>query len=662
MTDALPPTQPTLLGDVLFEPTADWRTSSNVGRYMMWLNETRGTSFTTHHELWQWSTDNIEAFWSSLWDHFGVQGTYDRVLLSRDMPGAKWFPDSSLNYAAHMVGADADNDRVALTSYSQTRATESITFGELRGRVARARVGLQRLGVVHGDRVAAYLPNISETLVAFLAVASLGATWASLPPEFGAKSVIDRLGQIGPKVLFMSGGYGYRDRYIDRGADVAEIRAALTTVEHVVHVPYGLAEVEDSIEWVELLANDGPLEFDLVPFDYPLYILFTSGTTGLPKPIVHGHGGVLLEHLKWLGLGMDLGPESRLLWYTTTGWMMWNALISALLVRSSIVLVDGDSAWPATDELWRLASVSGATMLGMSPGYVAACRKAGLAPGAVHDLSRLVSIGTSGAPLSPDGANYLYDQVGPRMLLNNCSGGTDICTALVGGSPALPVYAGEIAGPCLGVSVTTFDEDGREVLGSVGELVVTRPMPSMPVGILNDHDGSRYAATYFEPWPAVWRQGDWAEVTDRGSFLISGRSDATLNRGGVRVGTAELYAVVEALDAVADSLAVHLEDAADGAGELILFVVRAPGATVAHVELADQIRRNLRRQLSPRHAPDTVIEVAAIPRTLSGKKLESPVKKVMRGADPDKVASRQSLVDPAALDAIAAIAARRLRG
>ena len=649
------------VGDVLRPVSADWRANSNVGRYMSWLATERQVFVDTHEELWQWSVSDVATFWSSVWDYFGVKSGHTGEVLTGSMPGATWFSGSALNYAEHMVGTSADHDRTAIISYSQTRVEERVTFGELRRRVARARAGLQRLGVGRGHAVAAYLPNISETLVAFLATASLGATWASCPPEFGAKSVIDRLGQVRPTVLLMAGGYGYRDRYIDRTVDVDEIRAALIMVRHVVHVPYGEATIDEAVQWADLMAHDGPLTFDPVPFDHPLYVLFTSGTTGLPKPIVHGHGGVLLEHLKWMGLGLNLGPESTFLWYTTTGWMMWNALISGLLVRSAIVLVDGDSAWPATDELWRLAAASQATFVGMSPGYVAACRKADMQPGLAHDLGQIVGVGTSGSPLSPDGAAWLYEQVGPAMMLNNLSGGTDICTALVGGSPALPVYAGELSGPCLGVAVTTFDEVGREVAGRVGELVVTQPMPSMPVAILGDADGSRYASTYFEPWPDVWRQGDWAELTDRGSFVISGRSDATLNRGGVRLGTSELYAVAEALPDVADSLAVHLEDAGDGPGELILFVVRTPDSTKSIGELAAEIKGELRRQLSPRHSPDTIIEVDAIPRTLSGKKLESPVKKILRGATPDNVASRQSLVDPGALDVFVEIAASRSR-
>ena len=657
----------TQVGDLLRSPSPDWRTGSNLGKYMTWLARYRGRAVNTHAELWHWSVDDLTGFWSSIWDYYGVRGNHDDVLggyvdvlINEAMPGTEWFPGAMLNYAEHMVGTEADAHRAAIISYSQTRPEEQLTFGELQTQVGRARAGLQRLGVGRGDAVAAYLPNIPETIVAFLAVASVGATWASCPPEFGAKSVIDRLGQIQPTVLLMTAGYGYRDRYIDRTSDVAEIRAALPTVRHVVHVPYGEATIPGAVEWADLTAHGGPLEFDPVPFDYPLYVLFTSGTTGLPKPIVHGHGGVLLEHLKWMGLGLDLGPTSTFLWYTTTGWMMWNALISGLLVGSTIVLVDGDPAWPHTDELWRIAEASRATFVGMSPGYIAACRKVDMQPGATHDLSAVVAMGTSGSPLSPDGAAWLYEQVGPHLMLNNLSGGTDICTALVGGSPALPVYAGELSGPCLGVAVTTFDDDGNEVYGQVGELVVTKPMPSMPVAILGDADGSRYASTYFEPWPGVWRQGDWAELTNRGSFVISGRSDATLNRGGVRLGTSELYAVVEALDSVADSLAVHLEDAHDGPGELILFVVRAPNATAPIAEIATEIIAQLRRQLSPRHAPDTVMEVESIPRTLSGKKLESPVKKMLRGADPDKVASRQSLVDPCALDAFAAIASARL--
>ncbi len=426
-----------------------------------------------------------------------------------------------------------------------------------------------------GDRVVAFLPNIPETLVAFIATASLGATWASVSPEFGARSVIDRFAQIEPKVLLAVGGYGFRDRYIDKSAEVATIRDALPTLEHTVFVPYGAATVPDALPWPELVARSGPLVFDPVDFDHPLYVLFSSGTTGLPKAIMHGHGGQLVEHFKAHGLAWNLRPTSRLQWFTTTAWMMWNALVSTLLLRCSIVMLDGDPGWPDVRELWRLAERNRSTMMGVSPPFLMACRKAGVDLRHEFDLSALEVLCTAGSPLPAEGYRWVYEQVGPDVLLINGSGGTDVCSALVTGCVATPVYEGEISGAALGVDARAFDLDGNTVIGELGELVVTQPMPSMPVGLWNDPDGSRLRASYFEFYPGVWRQGDWIRFTERGSCVLTGRSDATLNRGGVRLGTGEFYSVVEEFPEIADALVVHLEDDGGGMGELLLFIVPA---------------------------------------------------------------------------------------
>jgi acetoacetyl-CoA synthetase len=646
-------------GRILWTPPPDVRERTTIGRYLDWLRDERGLEFQTFHELWQWSVDDLEGFWSSAWEFFDVQASepYDEVLTTREMPGAKWFTEARLNYAQHMIGAREDDERVAIVARSQTREPMTVTFAQLREQVARARWGLLHLGVGPGDRVVGYLPNAPETVVAFMATVSLGATWATCPPEFGVRSVIDRFAQIEPKVLLTSGGYGFRDRYLDRTDEVAQIREALPTVEHVVHVPYGEATVPDAIEWSDLLAYEGPLEFEQVPFDHPLVVLFSSGTTGLPKAIVHGHGNLLVEHFKAHGLQWDMGPEKRLLQFTTTAWMMWNALVSCLILRSSIVLIDGDPTWPDLGMQWRLAAETEATHVGMSPAFLMACRKAGLQPGQELDLSRLKTVITAGSPLPPEGFQYVYEQLGPETLLINGSGGTDVCSAFVTGAPMLPVYEGELAAPALAVDCRAFDEEGNTVVGELGEFVVTTPMPSMPVRLWNDPDGERLRDAYFDKYPGVWRQGDWALFTERGSCVITGRSDATLNRGGVRLGTSEIYTSVEEIDEVADSLIVHLEDAEGGAGELLLFVALADGAKLDDA-LRSKIRAKLRSELSPRHAPDTIVAVPAVPRTRTGKKLETPVKRILRGARAEDVASRDALLDPSAIDAFVEYAAR----
>jgi acetoacetyl-CoA synthetase len=648
-------------GDILWQPPADLRTSTEVGRFMEWVREHRGRDLSGYDELWDWSVTDLEGFWGSIWEFFEVRAHagYDSVLASAQMPGAVWFEGARLNYAEHLVGRDEDEDRVAVLAQSQTRPPLQLTFGDLRRQVARARAGLKRLGVGPGDRVVAYLPNIPETLGAFIATASLGAIWAACAPEFGARSVIDRFAQIEPKLLLAVGGYGFRDRYVDRRPEVEAIRGRLPTLEHVVGVEYGENAVPDAISWTDLTAEPGELSFAPVPFDHPLYVLFSSGTTGLPKAIVHGHGGQLVEHFKNQGLGWDLKPGSRLQWFSTTAWMMWNALVSALLLRSSIVMLDGDPAWPDLAEQWRLAERNRPVVMGISPPYLMACRKAGLDLRNDFDLSSIRVLCTAGSPLPADGYRWVYEQLGPDILLINGSGGTDVCTGLVSGCPATPVYEGEISCACLGVAATAFDQDGREVVGELGELVVTQPMPSMPVALWGDADGERYRTSYFDRYPGVWRQGDWIRFTERGSCVLTGRSDATLNRGGVRLGTGEFYSVVEEFPELADALVVHLEDDAGGMGELLLFVVPAAGATVDD-ELLGRVRAALKRELSPRHVPDAIIPVTGIPRTLTGKKLEAPVKRILRGEPAEKVASRDSLADPAALDAFVNLASERI--
>jgi acetoacetyl-CoA synthetase len=650
------------IGSVLWTPPADARETTQVGRYLDWLKEERGIDHAGYDELWRWSVDDLEGFWGSLWDFFEIRAhtPYERVLGSREMPGAEWFVGSRLNYAEHMVGRDEDVDRVAVLARSQSRDDFDLTFGELREQVARARAGLQRLGIGPGDRVVAYLPNVPETLVAFLATASLGAIWATCAPEFGPRSVIDRFGQLEPKLLLAIAGYTYGEKPIDRRAEVAEIRKALPGLERVVHLPYTGGPddaLPDTLEWDELLAEPGPLEFDPVGFDHPLCVLFSSGTTGLPKAIVHRHGGILIEALKNQGLSWDQQPGDRLLWFTTTAWMMWMALVNTLLFRASIVMLDGNPMYPDLSAQWRLAEELRPTLMGAVPAFLMACRKGGVDLREM-DLSSIRQFCAAGSPLPPDGFDWIYEQLGPDVLLNVGSGGTDVCTGMVQGGPMQPVYRGEIAGCCLAVDVAAYDENAQPVIGELGELVIRQPMPSMPVGFWGDEDGSRYRAAYFEHFPGVWRHGDWIMFTERGSCVITGRSDATLNRGGVRLGTGEVYSVVEGLDEVQESLVVHIEDPEGGAGELILFVTLSEGIELDD-ELRGRIASELRGTLSPRHVPDTIEAVPAIPKTLTMKKLELPVKRILLGDPPEKVASRDALADPRALDAFVAYASAR---
>ena len=635
-------------GDLVWEPPVDVLERSQVGRFMSWLAEHRGLELRTHDELWRWSVDDLEGFWSAVWEHFGVvtHAPYDSVLESRTMPGARWFTGARLSYVEHALGTADETGQVAVLGRSQTRGDVDLTFGDLRDQVTRAQQVLRDRGVGPGDRVVGYLPNVPETLVAFLATASLGAVWASCALEFGARSVVDRFAQVEPVVLVVAGGYRYGDKDVDRRDQVAEIRASLHTVRHVVDIEYGGWRVDDAESWPALLAgaDGGDPVLEPVPFDHPLFVLFSSGTTGRPKAIVHGHGGILLEHLKNHALSWDMGPGDRMLWYTTTAWMMWNALVSSLLVRSSIVMVDGNPVHPDLGWQWRLAAETRATIMGASPGFVMACRKQGVV--VPQDLAVRV-VGSAGAPLPPEGYGWVRDQLGPDVQLNVGSGGTDVCSGLVQNSPLLPVWAGEISGPCLGVDVHAFDEQGHEVVGRLGELVVTSPMPSMPVSFWGDPDGSRLRAAYFDHYPGVWRHGDWIVFHENGSCHVAGRSDATLNRGGVRLGTAEFYRVVEELEGVADSLVVHLEDPEGGNGELLLFVAMDPG----HRLDEKAISAALRTALSPRHVPDEVVQVPVVPRNLTGKKLELPAKRILQGAPLEQVADRGSLAVATSLDA-----------
>jgi acetoacetyl-CoA synthetase len=645
---------------VLWMPPTDVRERTRIGAYLTWLERERGLSFDDYAALHRWSTEDLSGFWSSVWQHFGVRSATDPgpALAEARMPGARWFPDARLNWAEHCLRLAARRgDEVVLIGRSQTRERVALTADELREAVGRVRAGLARLGIGPGDRVAAYLPNVPEAVISLLATASLGAVWSSCAPEFGTRSVVDRWSQIEPKVLLAIDGYRYGARKVDRTDELAAIRAALPSLEATVALPYldpRSPRVPVATSWAELIAEPGDLAFEHVPFDHPLFVLYSSGTTGLPKPIVHGHGGILLEHLKVHALQHDLGPSDRFFWFSTTGWMMWNYLVSGLAVDATIVLYDGSPAHPDLGALWHLAEEERLTYFGTSAPYLMACRKEGLNPGELADLALIRGVGSTGAPLPAEGFRYVYDAIGASLQLQSVSGGTDVCTAFVGAAPLVPVWEGEISCRHLGCAVEAFSPDGKPLVGEQGELVLTRPMPSMPVAFWNDPGAERYRAAYFTEFPGAWRHGDWITFTERGSCVISGRSDATLNRGGVRIGTAEVYAVVEAFPEVADALVVHLDEGDD---RLLLFVALAPSASLDDA-LRGRILGELRASLSPRHAPDEILAVPAIPRTLSGKKLEVPVKRILTGTPPEIAASRGSLADPSSLDAFVDLARR----
>jgi len=665
----------------MWQPSPADRERAEMTRYMRWAGERRGHPFADYDELWRWSVEETGEFWASIWEFAGVRASrpYSRVLDSPRMPGAGWFEGAELNYAENMLEGPATpagrppvsdrSERVAVLHASELRELDQLTWGQLSQQVAAAAGGLRALGVARGDRVVAYMPNIPETLIAFLATASIGAIWSSAAPEFGARSVIDRFAQIEPKVLLAVDGYRHGGKDFDRTAVAGNILKELPTAEHLVLLPYldegadaaqlarALAGERDGsracegLSWGELLerGEDAELRFEQVPFDHPLWVLYSSGTTGLPKAIVQGHGGILIEQLK-KRLHLELRPGDRMFWFTTTGWMMWNFLVGCLLSEAAIVLYDGSPGHPDLGVLWGLVERARITCMGVSAGLLASCEKAGIEPARDHDLHDLRAIGSTGSPLAPESFKWVYKHVSADIWLFSTSGGTDVCSAFVGGCPLLPVYEGELQCRSLGCAVEAWDEQGRSLQDEVGELVITKPLPSMPLFLWGDESGERLKESYFSMYPGIWRHGDWIRITPRGGAVIYGRSDSTINRQGVRMGTSEIYRAAAAVEEVLDALVVDVpRRGAEGELWMVLFVVLREGALLED-ELKATIKRRIREDCSPRHVPNEILQIEQVPRTLSGKVLEVPVKRILMGAAPHEAASIDSLANPRSLD------------
>jgi len=637
---------------------------SRIMAFARQAGELAGRELSDYQQLWHWSTTELEQFWSLLWTYFDVRSAtpYTQVLSGHEMPGARWFTGATLNYVEYALRGDSAS--TALVEVNESGAQQSTSLGQLRAEVAGVAAALRTLGVQRGDRVVGYLPNARTAVVALLATASMGAIWASCAQDYGPVAATDRFAQLHPTVLIAADGYVFGGKTADRREATAELVAGLPTLKAVIHVPHlgvgqPLAVGIPSISWDEAVRTPGVLAIENVPFDHPLWVLFSSGTTGKPKGIVHGHGGVLLEHLKSLGLHLDLDSEDTVFWYTSTNWMMWNLTISGLLLGATVVLYDGSPTHPGPDRLWQLAEDVGINVFGTSPGFLLASEKAGLRPGEQHDLSALRSIGVTGSTLHQSAYAWVHDAVSPLVQLNSTSGGTDVVCAFVGSAPILPVVPGEISAPMLGVALDAYGPDGQSLRNEVGELVITEPLPSMPVCFWDDPDGTRYRQAYFETYSGAWRHGDWITITDRGSVIVHGRSDSTLNRNGVRLGSADIYEVVETFPEVQEALVIGAE-MPDGEYWMPLFLVLAEG-TQLNDDLAYRIKEAIRRDASPRHVPQEFIQVAAIPHTRTGKKLEVPVKRVLQGADPETALSLGAVDDPALIEQFVRLGAERRR-
>jgi len=634
-------------GKLLWQPEPAFARRTNISAFTKWLGK-RGQDFDDYGELWTWSVDDLESFWGSIWKYFDVADADYPVLTDRKMPGARWFEGSEVNFAEYVFRKKREG--TALIAKVERKPPRTVSWQELEKRTSALAAHLRKMGVKVGDRVAAYLPNTPEAVIAFLACASTGAIWSCCSPDFGAPAVLDRFSQIEPKVLIATDGYGYGGKWFDRKQELGSVVQSLPTIKRTILVP-GKADstpLSGADIWDDVVAGMENPDYESLPFDHPLWILYSSGTTGLPKPIVHGHGGILVQLLKEVSLHTDIRPGDRFFWFTTTGWMMWNYLMGGLLLGGASVLYSGSPLFPHMYSLWDLVDKTQTTFMGGSAAYFSSCLKAGLEPKSSHSLTKLRGIGSTGSPLSTDSFEWVYSKVKEDVWLASVSGGTDVCSPFVGGCPILPVNSGEIQCRSLGSKVEAYDEVGNPVIGQVGELVLTEPIPSMPLYLWGDADGSRYRESYFGVYPGVWRHGDWIEITRRGTCIIYGRSDATIKRMGVRIGTGEIYRAVESLPEVADSMAVDL-GGSEGDGRMVLFVSTADKGKLTK-ELESKIRSKIRADISPRYVPDVIIQAPSIPRTLNGKKLEVPVKKVLAGSDPTKVLNRDSIADPASVD------------
>lgn len=648
-------TSTTTQPEKLWQPDQAQIDASQLAHYQTWLERHYDVPRGEYAALWQWSVDNLDAFWISIWEYFDVQagGSNQPVLGSWKMPDVQWFPNATLNYAEH-VFRNATDQRPALIARNETGDPYEFSWDQLQREAGAMAASLRRLGISKGDRVVSYLPNRPETVVAFMACASLGAIWSSCAPDMGVRVVTDRFSQIEPKLVFATDSYSYNGKPYSRVEQVSELLASLPTVQHVVHVPGSSAQPSASlpwrntVSWSEMVAEPSELVFERVPFSHPLWIVYSSGTTGLPKAIVHSHGGIVLTHMKTMALQHDLRKGDRLLFLGGTGWIVWNLQVGGLLVGATVVLYDGNPAWPEQSTLWRFIDEYGITLFGCGAAYLINCMKNGLKPRQLGEFKALRAINATGSPLPTDAFHWVYEQVKPDLWLASISGGTDIASGFVACAPTLPVYSGEIQCPELGVAAYAFNEKGEPVEDEVGELVITKPMPSMPVCFWNDPDKQRYYDSYFDMFPGYWRHGDWIRFTPRGTSIIYGRSDSTINRFGIRMGTAEIYRVVETLPEVRDSLVVDLEYLGRESF-MPLFVVLHEGQTL-NEDLEKRIKEQVRTKASPRHVPNVVYQVDAIPRTLTGKKMEVPVRRLLLGSAADKVAQPDAMANPESLD------------
>jgi len=644
-------------GELLWTPGAARVARSHLTRYMHWLTQ-RGHKFENYEALWRWSVSDLPAFWQSMVDFCGLQFTAPpaKVLGKREMPGAEWFPGARLNYAQHALRHERPGED-AIVHLSERRPLATMKWTEFARQVRVLATWMRALGIAPGDRVVAYLPNTPEAIVAMYATASIGAVWSSCGPDFGARGVLDRYSQLGPKLIFCVDGYSYGGKLFDKRAEIRQIIDGLPTLSHVVHLPY--LDPEDltplragSLFWADALAGADPgrevFQFEQVPFAHPLFILFSSGTTGLPKAIIHCHGGITLEQLKLFHFHMDMHARQRMFFFTSTGWMMWNFLASSLIMDVVPVLYDGNPAWPSPDLLWKMADDTGANLFGASPTYQAILEKAGIVPRERFKLDKLETIVLAGSPVTAECQQWFYENVKSDCWAHSGSGGTDVCSGLVGGVVNLPIHAGEIQARQLGVAAYAFDDQGHSVVDQVGELVLTEPLPSMPVGFWGDADGSRYRESYFDQWPGVWRHGDFFRVNARGGCFVLGRSDATLNRHGVRIGTAEVYRSLLGIAEVEDSLIVNL-DLPGGKFFMPLFV-KLKGDQGMDENIESRIRAQIRSEYSPRHVPDRIYQVRAIPYTLTGKKMEVPVRRILMGVPVERAANRAAMANVDALD------------